>query len=92
MEEAEPVRLKPVGLRLHAKPIAGETDWVRLMFPENPLTLLTEMEEVAVAPGVVVTFVGLAVIVKSGPVMFWTRKLTAIEWARLPLVALTVTE
>ncbi len=79
MEDAELVRLRFAGFRLHVRPVVGETDWVRLMFPENPLTLLMEIEELAAVPGVVIRFVGLAVIVKSGVEMSWTRKLTITE-------------
>ena len=53
-----------VGLRVHVRP-AGETVLVRATVPVKPLIGATVIVEVAAAPTVVVTAVGLAMTVKS---------------------------
>jgi hypothetical protein len=84
VEAPEPVTL--VGVRVHERPVAGETVWARLTTPTNPLTAVTVIVEVPAVPTVVLTAVGLAVTVKS-----CTMKLTVALWDRLPLVPVTVT-
>jgi hypothetical protein len=53
-----------VGVNVQVKP-AGDTAEVRATVPVNPFTGATVIVEVAAAPTVVVTAVGLAVTVKS---------------------------
>ena len=75
-----------LGLREHVNPAGDEVD-VRETVPVNPpLTDVTVIVEVATAPVFVLTLVGLAVIVKSGEMI-----VMASEWARVPLVPVTVT-
>jgi hypothetical protein len=52
------------GVRVHTSP-AGATELVSATVPVNPFTGATVIVEVAAAPAVVVTAVGLAVTVKS---------------------------
>ena len=53
------------GLRVHVRPVAGEMLLVRLTVPVKPLTDATVIVDIALTPGVVLTVVGLADIVKS---------------------------
>jgi len=46
--------------------VKGETVAVKLMIPENPLTLVRVIVEEALAPAGTVRNVGLAMMVKSG--------------------------
>jgi hypothetical protein len=59
---------------------------VRLTTPANPLTAVIVIVEVPVTPGLTVTLVGLAVIVKS-----WTMYVTVTEWDNEALVPVTPT-
>jgi hypothetical protein len=56
-----------VGDRLHAKPLVGEIEEVRLTVPVKPLCAVTVIVEVPVAPARAVTAVGLAVTVYGVP-------------------------
>ena len=78
-------RVTLVGLRVQVRPV-GETVEVSVTVPVNPFTLVTVMVEVAVAPTVVETLVGLAVTVKSR-----TVKATVADAELVPLVPVTVT-
>jgi hypothetical protein len=53
-----------VGLRVHVRPVAGETEEVRATVPVNPLVEVTVIVDVPAVPARTVTLVGLAVIVK----------------------------
>jgi len=77
-----------VGDRLHVK-LAGETADVRATVPiKNPLTWAAATVDVAVAPTLTVTAVGLADNEKSGG---GTVMVTVAVWVRSPLVPLTAT-
>jgi hypothetical protein len=54
-----------VGVSVHVSPVAGEMLVVRLTVPVKPFTGITVIVDVAAAPGVVLTIVGLANIWKS---------------------------
>jgi hypothetical protein len=70
-----------VGERVHAVLFV-----VRLTTPANPLSAVTLMIEVPIEPALTVTFVGVAVVVKS-----WTTNVTVAEWDSEPLVPVTNT-
>jgi len=55
----------PVGVRVHVRPVLGETPVDRATVPVNPLRPAAVIVEVPVAPAEPVTLVGLAVTVKS---------------------------
>ena len=55
-----------VGVRVQVNPVEGEIALVRETVPVNAFTGATVMVEVAAAPAVAVTAVGLAVTLKSG--------------------------
>lgn len=74
-----------VGLRVQVRP-AGETADVSATVPVNPFSGATVIVDVAVAPARALTFVGLAVIVKSV-----TVTVTVAAWDSVPLVPVTVT-
>ncbi len=76
-----------VGLTEQVSPVAGETLVVRATVPVKPLTGATVIVDIALTPGVVLTVVGLAAIVKSTT---WTV-MVAVVWDRDPLVPVTVT-
>lgn len=59
---------------MQVKPVAGETEAVRLTIPLKPCRPVTVIVEVPDAPARRVTVVGLAAIVKS-----WTVKFTVAE-------------
>ena len=59
---------------------------VRLTTPAKPLRPVMVIVDVPALPGVTLTVVGLAAIVKS-----WTTKVTVTECERLPLVPVTPT-
>jgi hypothetical protein len=63
VEVPEPVTL--VGVRVHVKPVAGDTDAVKLTTPLKPWSAVTVIVEAPEAPARIVTLVGLAAIVKS---------------------------
>jgi hypothetical protein len=63
VEVPEPVML--VGVRVHVRPVVGDTVAVRLTTPLKPCNAVTVMVEVPDAPARIVTLVGLAAIVKS---------------------------
>jgi hypothetical protein len=52
-----------VGDRVHARPVAGETEEARLTVPVKPLCAATVIVEVPLTPARTVTLVGLAVTV-----------------------------
>jgi len=54
-----------VGVRLHVRPVAGDTVAVRLTTPLKPSSAVTVSVEVPAAPLLTETEVGLAVTVKS---------------------------
>jgi hypothetical protein len=54
-----------VGFRLHARPVEGETDEVKVTVPVKPFNGVMVIVEVAVEPTRVVALVGLEVIVNS---------------------------
>lgn len=83
---AEAPRVMLARLRLQVSPVAGDTLAARLTVPVNPLTLVTVIVDVPVAPEATVTPVGLALIVKS-----LTVKVTVDVLEREPLVPVTVT-
>jgi len=58
-------RVTLVGVRVQVRPVAGETEAVRLTVPVKPWTEPTVIVEVPEAPASTVTLAGLAVIVKS---------------------------
>jgi hypothetical protein len=64
----------------------GDTVEASVMVPVKPLTGVTVMVDVAAAPAVVATAVGLAVNVKS-----MTVYATVAVWDNEPLVPVTVT-
>jgi len=74
-------------LRLHASPVAGETEVVSVTVPVKPLTGITVTVELADWLGVVLTMVGLANIWKSTT---WTL-IVAVVCDSVPLVPVTVT-
>jgi hypothetical protein len=59
----DPVTL--VGVRVHVRPVAGDTVVARLTVPLKPLRAVTVTVEVPEAPARIVTVVGLAATVKS---------------------------
>lgn len=61
VEVPDPVTL--VGVRVHVRPVAGETVAPRLTTPLNPWSAVTVMVEVPACPAITVTLVGLAVTV-----------------------------
>lgn len=71
--EVPDVPVMLVGLRVHARPVLGETVLVRLTVP--PAVLLTVIVEVPVAPARMITLVGLAVRLNTPP----TLKVTVAE-------------
>ena len=79
-------RVTLAGVRVHVRPVAGETVAVRLTVPVKALTGLTVIVDVPAVPALTVTLVGLAVTVKS-------RMLTVTVAVRDsdPLVPVTVT-
>jgi hypothetical protein len=54
-----------VGLRLHVKPVDGDTAFVRLTVPVKPSRPVTVIVDVPDGPAMIVTLVGLAARVKS---------------------------
>jgi hypothetical protein len=56
-----------VGDRVHARPVAGETEEARLTVPVNPLCAATVIVEVPLTPARTVTLVGFAVTVYGVP-------------------------
>jgi hypothetical protein len=58
-------RVTLVGVRVHVRPVAGETVSVRATVPAKPWSEVTVIVEVPDAPARTVTLVGLATIVKS---------------------------
>ena len=56
-------RVTLVGLRVHVRPVLGDTEDVRDTVPVNPFCAVTVIVDVPVAPARTVTLVGLAVIV-----------------------------
>ncbi len=56
-----------VGLKVHARPLDGDTLLLRVTVP--PAALLTVMVEVPVAPARMVTLVGFAVRLKTPPTL-----------------------
>ena len=74
VEVPEVPRVTLVGVRVQARPVAGETAAVKLTVPVKPWTEPTVIVEVPEAPASTVTLVGLAVTVKS-----WTVKVTVAE-------------
>jgi len=54
-----------VGLSVHVRPVAGDTELVRVTVP--PAGLLTVIVEVPVAPARIVTLFGLAVRLRTPP-------------------------
>ena len=60
------LRVILVGLRVHVKPVAGETVAVKATVPVKPFVAATVMVEVAGVPTIAFTEVGLAVTVKFG--------------------------
>jgi len=54
-----------VGVRVHVRPVEGDTVEVRLTTPANPLTAVAVIVEVLATPAFTVKVVGLADIVKS---------------------------
>jgi hypothetical protein len=63
VEVPEPVTL--VGVRVHVRPVAGETVAARPTTPLKPWRAVTVIVEVPAAPAFIVTVAGLAAIVKS---------------------------
>jgi len=80
-------RVMLVGDSVHVRPLAGETEEVRLTVPVKPLCGLTVIIEVPVAPARTVRVVGLAVTVYGFPELILTVALVVIP---LP-VPVTVT-
>ncbi len=75
-----------VGVSVQARPEEGEIDELRATVPVNPLTGATVMVEVADAPALAVTLVGLSVKVKS-----WVVTVTLVLWVIPLLLPVTVT-
>jgi hypothetical protein len=63
VEVPEPLTL--VGVRVHVRPVAGDTAAVRLTVPVKPWSAVTVIVEVPAVPALVETAVGLATMVKS---------------------------
>jgi hypothetical protein len=63
VEVPEPLTL--VGVRVHVRPVAGDTAAVRLTVPVKPWRAVTVIVDVPAVPASVATEVGLADIVKS---------------------------
>jgi hypothetical protein len=63
VEVPDPVTL--VGVRVHVRPVAGDTVAARLTVPLKPFRAVTVTVEVPEAPARIVTVVGLAAIAKS---------------------------
>jgi hypothetical protein len=61
VEVPEVPRVMLVGDNVHDRPLAGETEEVRLTVPVKPLCAVTVMVEVPLDPARTVTAVGLAV-------------------------------
>jgi hypothetical protein len=59
---------------------------LRVTAPVNPLTGVTVIADVPVAPAKIVRLLGLVVSVKS-----WTATVTVTEWDTPPFVPVTVT-
>lgn len=76
-----------VGVRVQVKPVAGETDDVKVTVPVKPLTGVTVIVDVPAAPARTVTLVGLAVTVKVGVP---TLKVTVTVCDKPPLVPVTI--
>ncbi len=64
-----------------------EEERVREIVPAKPLIEVKVTVEVPVRPGPVLMVAGPALTVKS-----WTVKVTVVEWDRLPLLPVTMTE
>jgi hypothetical protein len=60
------LRVILVGLRVHVRPVAGETVSVKATVPVKPFVAATVIVEVAGVPTTAFTAVGLAVTVKLG--------------------------
>ncbi len=75
-----------VGVSVQVRPEEGEIDELRATVPVNPLTGATVMVEVADAPALAVTLVGLSVKVKS-----WVVTVTLVLWVIPLLLPVTVT-
>jgi hypothetical protein len=83
------VRVILVELRVHVKPVGGDTVSDNATVPVKPLIAETVIVEVPAEPTETLTLVGLAVIVKSGAGD--TVYVTVAEWESDPLVPVTVT-
>jgi len=59
-----------VGLRVHVRPVAGDTELVRVTVP--PAGLLTVIVEVPVTPARIVMLFGLAVRLRTPPTVYVT--------------------
>jgi hypothetical protein len=77
------------GFREQSSPVGGETVEVRVTVPTNPLTLLTEIVEVAKLLANTVCVCGLALSVKSGAGV--TTSVMVAECVVDPLVAVMLT-
>jgi hypothetical protein len=65
VEVPEVPRVTLVGVRVHVRPVAGETVAVSETVPAKPWSEVTVIVEIPDAPARTVTLVGLAAIVKS---------------------------
>ena len=79
------LRVILVGLRVHVRPVDGETVFVNPTVPVKPLVAETVIVEVPGEPITTLTLVGLAAMVKSV-----TVKVAAAECESIPLVPVTV--
>ena len=88
-EVTVPLRVILVGLRVHVRPVEGDTVSDNATVPMKPFVAETVTVEVAGEPTATLTLAGLAVTVKfgAGP----TVKVRVAEWDRDPLVPVTVT-
>jgi len=69
VEEPEPPD-RLVGVRVHARPVAGDTEVVSVTVPVKPPMELTVIVEVPVAPALTPTLLGLAASPKSADTPF----------------------
>jgi hypothetical protein len=83
------LRVTLVGDSVQVRPVDGETDDVRLTVPVNPPCPVTVIVEVAAAPALTVSEVGLADKVKLAGGL--TLNVTVTEWVSVPLVPVTDT-
>jgi len=84
VEVPEPVTL--VGVRVHVRPVVGDTVAVRPTTPLKPCRAVTVIVDIPGTPARIVTVVGLAAIVKS-----CTVNVRVAECESEPLVPSTVT-